>query len=83
MIITYLQVKNYLKKFLIIIEVEQMMKLLCKKFKKILNSFRKSNSDDFKKIKLIPRVLIDVSKISTKIKILGNEIDSPICIAGL
>lgn len=37
--------------------------------------------DAFRRIYLNPRVLVDVSKICTKTKILGHEIDMPIGIA--
>jgi (S)-2-hydroxy-acid oxidase len=41
----------------------------------------KRNRSDFDKIKLIPRVLKDVSRIDTSVKILGHTMDSPIIIA--
>lgn len=37
--------------------------------------------DAFRRIYLNPRVLVDVSKICTKTKILGHEIDMPIGVA--
>jgi isopentenyl diphosphate isomerase/L-lactate dehydrogenase-like FMN-dependent dehydrogenase len=41
----------------------------------------KRNIDYFKKIQIIPRVFVDVSKVNTQTKVLGNTINSPIMIA--
>ncbi len=41
----------------------------------------RENRAAFSRLTILPRVLIDVSRISTKISILGKEVPSPICIA--
>jgi len=39
------------------------------------------NTQSFSKYKILPRVMIDVSKVSTSINILGHELSAPIIIA--
>ena len=41
----------------------------------------RDNRAAFKNIKLVPRILVDVTKVDTQTTILGNTISSPICIA--
>jgi (S)-2-hydroxy-acid oxidase len=41
----------------------------------------RENRAAFSRLAIIPRVLRDVSQINTRVRILGNEITSPICIA--
>ena len=41
----------------------------------------RENRDAFNRLRLLPRVLIDVSKVNTETTILGDKISSPICIA--
>lgn len=41
----------------------------------------RENRDGYSRYRLLPRVLIDVSKINTQTKILGSPVDSPICLA--
>jgi (S)-2-hydroxy-acid oxidase len=41
----------------------------------------RENRDAFTRLRLLPRILIDVSKINTETTILGVKVSSPICIA--
>jgi (S)-2-hydroxy-acid oxidase len=41
----------------------------------------RENRDAFARLRLLPRILIDVSKINTETTILGVKVSSPICIA--
>jgi isopentenyl diphosphate isomerase/L-lactate dehydrogenase-like FMN-dependent dehydrogenase len=41
----------------------------------------RENRSAYSRLRILPRVLIDVSKINTKTTILGDPIDSPICVA--
>jgi (S)-2-hydroxy-acid oxidase len=41
----------------------------------------RENRDAFSRLRIIPRALVDVSRITMKSSILGNSIASPICIA--
>ncbi len=41
----------------------------------------RENRAAFSRLRLLPRVLIDVSKINTETTVLGCKIPSPICIA--
>ncbi|KAF9983355.1 Hydroxyacid oxidase 1 [Modicella reniformis] len=41
----------------------------------------RDNQDAFSRLRLRPRILRDVSKVDTQIKLLGHSVGSPICIA--
>lgn len=41
----------------------------------------RENRDAYSRLRIMPKILIDVSKITTKTTILGDVVDSPICIA--
>lgn len=41
----------------------------------------RENRSAFTRLRLLPRVLVDVSSISTATTILGDKVDFPICIA--
>jgi (S)-2-hydroxy-acid oxidase len=41
----------------------------------------RENRAAYTRLRILPRILIDVSKISTKTTILGQPVDSPICVA--
>lgn len=41
----------------------------------------RENRAAYSRLRILPRVLVDVSKITTKTTILGDPVDSPICIA--
>ena len=41
----------------------------------------RENRDAFARLRLMPRVLIDVSKINIETTVLGDKVSSPICIA--
>jgi (S)-2-hydroxy-acid oxidase len=41
----------------------------------------RENRAAYSRLRIMPKVLIDVSKISVKTTILGDPVDSPICIA--
>jgi len=41
----------------------------------------RENREAFSRLRLMPRVLVDVSKISTETTILGVKVASPICVA--
>jgi len=41
----------------------------------------RENRAAFSRLRLMPRVLVDVSKISTETTIMGVKVSSPICIA--
>ncbi|RYH20657.1 hypothetical protein EON65_22845 [archaeon] len=41
----------------------------------------RENRAAFSRLYIIPRVLVDVSRIDTKTKVLGCEVSSPICVA--
>lgn len=76
-----------------LLSVEDYHKVAKKKLSKLAYDYYASGSDDqvtladniksFKKIKLLPRVMVDVSKINTKVSLLDGKhmIDFPILIA--
>lgn len=39
------------------------------------------NDNAFRRYKILPKVLVDVSRVDTKVELLGEKIDMPICIA--
>ena len=41
----------------------------------------RENREAFSRIRLMPKILVDVSKIDTSTTVLGERIASPICIA--
>lgn len=41
----------------------------------------RENRNAYSRLRLLPRILIDVSKINTETTILGVKVDSPICLA--
>lgn len=41
----------------------------------------RENRAAYARLRLMPRILVDVSKISTKTTVLGREVSSPICLA--
>ena len=41
----------------------------------------RENREAYSRLRLMPRVLVDVSKISTETTILGVKVSSPICVA--
>jgi len=41
----------------------------------------RENREAFSRLRLLPKVLIDVTKVDTTITVLGERVSSPICIA--
>lgn len=41
----------------------------------------RENRDAYSRLRILPRILVDVSKINTETTILGDKVASPICIA--
>jgi (S)-2-hydroxy-acid oxidase len=41
----------------------------------------RENRAAYSRLRILPRILIDVSKINIKTTILGDTVDSPICVA--
>ena len=41
----------------------------------------RENRAAYARLRLMPRILVDVSKINTKTTVLGREVSSPICLA--